>query len=167
VQQLQQRDALRVLTAGVAECLRVLQGVSAQAHTAAREWLAPAVRALALLTAAPGACDSCDTATATSLVDACCRLLRESAGDDAVKGNAALVLKGLAADGQQQRWHASLAKADAVEALVLAARAGGQGAPSSRNAGIALAVLARAGGVFLDRLRDLRGLEVLHAYVQP
>lgn len=168
VQQLQQGDALRVLAAGVAQCLRVQQqqGASSQAHTAAKEWLAPAVRALALLTAAPEACGSCSATTAISLVDACSQVLREPAGDDAVKGNAALVLKAFAADGQQ-RWHAALAKADAVEALFSAARAGGQGSPSSRNAGIALAVLARAGGTFLDRLRDLRGLEVVHAYVQP
>lgn len=173
VQQLQQGDALRVLAAGVAECLRVQQqqqqqrqGASNQAHTAAKKWLAPAVRTLALLTAAPEACGSCSATTATSLVDACCQMLQEPAEDDAVKGNAALVLKGFAADGQQ-RWHAALAKADAMEALVSAARAGGKGSGSSRNAGIALAVLAREGGVFLDRLRELRGLEVLHAYVQP
>lgn len=82
-----------------------------------------------------------------------------------MKGNAALVLKSFAADSAQQ-WHAALAKADAVDALVTAARAG-KGSPSSKNAGIALAVLSRAGGVFIERLRELRGLEVLYEYVRP
>jgi hypothetical protein len=82
-----------------------------------------------------------------------------------MKGNAALILRAFAADDKQQ-WHAVLAKEDAVKALVTAARAG-KGSPSSRNAGIALAVLARAGHAFIERMRELRGLEVLYEYVRP
>jgi hypothetical protein len=131
------------------------------------EWLAAVVRTLALVTASSPLHNSCcSSEAATATITACCSLLRDPRADDAVRGNAALVLKSFAADTQEQ-WHPQMAKADAVAALVAAARAG-RGSASSRNAGITLALLARAGGgVFVERLRELRGLEVLYEYVKP
>jgi hypothetical protein len=184
LQQLQRVDALGVLARAIPECLQaVLTATSAQhaaqqqqqhhqpsaeggeAKKAAVEWLSAAVRTMALMTAAAEATSSCSPATATAVIAACCTILRSPVLEDAMKGNAALILKAFAADDKQQ-WHAVLAKEDAVEALVTAARAG-KGSPSSRNAGIALAVLARAGGAFIERMRELRGLEVLYEYVRP
>jgi hypothetical protein len=182
VQQLQQRGVLSLFAGGVPDCLTALQGKAAvqpqpaqeeqhqgaqavEVAEAVREWLSAAVRTLALITAAPEACSSCSADTAAAVIAACCKLLQDPNPEDAVKGNAALVLKSFAADGVQG-WHAALCKADAVDALVTAARAG-KGKPSSKNAGIALAVLARAGDVFVERLRELRGLEVLYEYVRP
>lgn len=171
--QLQQRNALGVFASAIPECLAVMQDRSAaqqqqqssKVYEAAAEWLSAVVRTLALITAAPGACSSCSADTAAAVMAACCQLLRASTAEDAVKGNAALVVKSFAADSKQQ-WLPVLAKADAVEALITAARAG-KGSPSSKNAGIALALLARAGGSFIERLRELRGLEVLYEYVRP
>jgi len=131
----------------------------------AAQWLAAAVRTMALLTAVPDLCSSCSTVHAAAAIQSCCQVLRSSDCEDAVRGNAALVVKGFAG-ASGQRWHAQLAEADAVQALIAAARSG-RGNPSSRNAGIALALLARCGGVFIERVREVRGLEVLHEYVRP
>jgi hypothetical protein len=184
LQQLQSSDALGVFARAIPECLQAVLSATPPQHAAqqqqqhqqpsaeggeakkaAVEWLSAAVRSMALMTAAAEATSSCSPATATAVIAACCTILRSPVLEDSMKGNAALILKAFAADDKQQ-WHAVLAKEDAVEALVTAARAG-KGSPSSRNAGIALAVLARAGGAFIERMRQLRGLEVLYEYVRP
>lgn len=138
---------------------------AAETSQLAAQWLAAAVRTMALLTAVPDLCSSCSTGHAAAAIQSCCQVLRSSECEDAVRGNAALVVKGFAG-ASDHRWHAQLAEADAVQALIAAARSG-RGNPSSRNAGIALALLARCGGVFIERVRELRGLEVLHQYVRP
>jgi hypothetical protein len=180
VQLLQQAGALDILIAPVAEALPALQHTDGlvvkskqqqeghpllRASEAATEWLSAAVRTLALITAAVGWSRNCSAGTAAAVISVCCNLLRASAADDAVKGNAALVLKSFAGV-DDPAWRAELAKADAVEALVTAARLG-RGGPCSKNAGITLAVLSRTGCVFVERLRELRGLEVLYEYVKP
>lgn len=184
VQQLQGQDVTGVLARTTPQCLQtVLAAPAAQGDAgemlgrqAAAEWLSAAVRTMALVTAAAAGADgpdssACSPSAAAAVIEACCSILRSPCLEDAVRGNAALVLKSFAADSRQ-RWHAALARADAVEALVMAARAG-KGSPSCRNAGIALAVLARADGgggggcSFIERMRELRGLEVLYEYVQP
>jgi hypothetical protein len=180
VQLLQQAGALDALAAPVAEALPALQRTEGLAPTskqqkegaqllraseAATEWLSAAVRTLALIAASVGWSHNCSAGTAGAVISVCCSLLRASALDEAVKGNASLVLKSFAGE-DNPAWRAELAQVDAVEALVTAARLG-RGNPCSKNAGIALAVLSRAGGVFIERLRELRGLEVLYEYVKP
>jgi hypothetical protein len=163
----------RLLSKGAVPALvRTLsRETSEAAQGSAAGWTAAAVRTLALLSADAACCgEACTPADAAAAIALCCDLLRSESVADAVKGNAALVLGHYAAAGSG-RWHGELAAADAVGALVAAARAG-RGSATSRNAGIVLSRLAAGGGgcgkgVFLERLRELRGLEVLYEYVKP
>jgi hypothetical protein len=160
--------------AAVADLVDVASVVTTAAVTAAADegrtpaaplqgWLAAAVRLLALLTADGAVCGTAAPDAAAAAIALCCRLLRAPGVQDAVRGNAALLLGHYADDGQ---WEAPLQSADAVGALVAAARAG-RGSATSRNAGITLSRLAaRGGGAFLERLRELRGLEVVYEYVK-
>jgi hypothetical protein len=81
----------------------------------------------------------------------------------AVQGNAALVLGHFAA---KSCWHSKLQKADAVRVLVAVAHAHGCGSAVARNGAIALARMARDGGM-MERLRELHGVEIIYQYVRP
>jgi hypothetical protein len=63
-------------------------------------------------------------------------------------------------------WHEQLRKADAVRVLVAVAYAHGRGSAVARNAAIALARMARDGGM-MERLRELHGIEIIYQYVRP
>jgi hypothetical protein len=80
----------------------------------------------------------------------------------AAAGNACLCVGDCAAhDGALK----TLAKADAVAALVPVAQK--RSGTCQRNAGIALAKMAARDDGCKARLVELRGLEVMHAYVKP
>ncbi|KAI8463589.1 MAG: hypothetical protein J3K34DRAFT_526875 [Monoraphidium minutum] len=134
-------------------------------------WLDGAVRAAALLTARPGSCGGagagggCGAEVGQAAIAALCAVCGGGRAPEAAVGNAALALGHFAAE--LEAWGPALAKADAVASLLRAARAGGRGGAAARNAGVALGKACRGGGALLERLRELRGLEVIYEYVRP
>lgn len=138
----------------------------AQQPPANGAWADAAVRALALLAARPGFAAGCPPAAAkkaVAVLAAAC-----SGGGDAsgppplAAGNAALALSSFAAEAATRPL---LLAAGAVDALVAAMRAG-RGGAVSRNAAVALAKAAAHAGA-LERLRELRAVEIMYEYVKP
>lgn len=123
-------------------------------------WCDAVIRTIALLTARSRFCSDCSAEEAAAVIKVCMDLLG-TVQEEAVLGNAALCLGHFAAESS---WHQQLHKADAVKVLVDIAYKG-KGSPSSKNAAIALAKLAKDERM-LERLRDLHGLEIIYQYVR-
>jgi len=154
------------------------------ATAALQLWLDAIVRVVATLTGRPRCCDACshqvgagaiaamarvcsgvgtvnDPSTSSSTSSRTCSTPTPAASEG-LAGNAALCLSHFAAENA---WWPVLLSAGAVEALLAVARLR-RGSAAARNAGIALAKAAGDGGV-RERLRELRGFEVIYEYVRP
>lgn len=134
-------------------------------------WLEGAVRAAALLAGRPGFCGAsgCGAELGPATIGAMAAVCGCGRAGESATGNAALCLGyfAAAAEGGLNPWAPQLLRADAVAALLAAARRAGRGSAAARNAGIALAKACRADARLLERLRELRGLEVIYEYVRP
>ena len=130
------------------------------------------MRAIVQQTAQPGFCNTCAPEVGEAAIAAMAAIC---ASTDCVPptaaGNAALCLGHFAAEAA---WRPALLQTGAIDALVGVARRGGRGrsgadgaAPAAaRNAAITLAKAAAAPEV-MERMRELRALEVFVANVRP
>lgn len=155
---------LGALAKMVAQCEAAVAARAAgspAAAAAAEALLDAGVRTLTVLTA-PDDRTVAGELVAARGVGALLHVVRAGGLPEALLGNAALCLAGVARYAEHL---AALREADAVAALVRVAY-DGKGNAASKNAAIALARMAHDPRM-LERLRELHGVEIIYQYVKP